>query len=345
MTASAKKKKDKKKDFQKTQLKVGKTKPKPANYTDTSFKAKSIVVQAQSLSVDSPDAKSSFVHHVSMLKSHSDSQRADSLAFITHVVSTETGAKALPESAATLIPKIQPLTLDPSSKVRQQLLKLLSQVHSEDIRAHIDTFLLYLHAAMTNLHASIRAYSLDFLDLLLRKIGLDMITHAGGWVKTLSCFQSLMGWEQPRATHGGWSLQQAPRKQFGTDAKAVRSHVEVLNRFLNTGLSSQPRHSQSADSSDRAIFPLRSSQQHRLPQRSNAFAYLDLFEAPQDVESQKMDDQEDRRRVFVETFRTPCLQGIDNMMREGGELGRSAAMLKRTVEDVGSAYEQDIEFG
>ncbi|MBE7181803.1 MAG: hypothetical protein INR71_11465 [Terriglobus roseus] len=40
MGASSKKKKEKKKDFQKAKLKVGKTKAKPANFTDTSFKAK-----------------------------------------------------------------------------------------------------------------------------------------------------------------------------------------------------------------------------------------------------------------------------------------------------------------
>jgi hypothetical protein len=37
MGASKRKKKEKKKDFQKTKLKVGQAKPKPANFTDTSF--------------------------------------------------------------------------------------------------------------------------------------------------------------------------------------------------------------------------------------------------------------------------------------------------------------------
>jgi len=42
MAKSAKAKKEKKKDFQKPKLKVGKTKPKAANFTDTSFKARCI---------------------------------------------------------------------------------------------------------------------------------------------------------------------------------------------------------------------------------------------------------------------------------------------------------------
>lgn len=38
--ASAKRKKEKAKDFQKPKLKVGKAKPKASNATDTSFRAK-----------------------------------------------------------------------------------------------------------------------------------------------------------------------------------------------------------------------------------------------------------------------------------------------------------------
>ena len=40
MGSSAKRKREKKQDFQKTKLKVGKTKPKASNFTDTSFRAK-----------------------------------------------------------------------------------------------------------------------------------------------------------------------------------------------------------------------------------------------------------------------------------------------------------------
>jgi hypothetical protein len=40
MGKSAKAKKEKKKEFQKVKLKVGKTRPKAANLTDTSFKAR-----------------------------------------------------------------------------------------------------------------------------------------------------------------------------------------------------------------------------------------------------------------------------------------------------------------
>jgi len=49
MGSSTKKKKDKKKDFQKAKLKVGKTKAKADNFTDTSFKSKCTFYASPSL--------------------------------------------------------------------------------------------------------------------------------------------------------------------------------------------------------------------------------------------------------------------------------------------------------
>ena len=40
MGSSVRKKNEKRKDFQRPKLKVGKARPKPDNFTDTSFKAK-----------------------------------------------------------------------------------------------------------------------------------------------------------------------------------------------------------------------------------------------------------------------------------------------------------------
>lgn len=45
MGSSTRKKRDKKKDFQKVKLKVGKTAPKASNFTDTSFRAKCTSMQ------------------------------------------------------------------------------------------------------------------------------------------------------------------------------------------------------------------------------------------------------------------------------------------------------------
>ena len=54
MAKSAKAKKEKKQDFNKAKLKVGKTKAKASNFTDTSFKARSISVLQQYLRTNLP---------------------------------------------------------------------------------------------------------------------------------------------------------------------------------------------------------------------------------------------------------------------------------------------------
>ena len=69
MGSSAKKKKEKAKDFQKAKLKVGKARPKNTNATDTTFAAKSIVLKQQSLDESKREAGPLFNHNLSLLSS------------------------------------------------------------------------------------------------------------------------------------------------------------------------------------------------------------------------------------------------------------------------------------
>ncbi|KAJ3498984.1 hypothetical protein NLG97_g689 [Lecanicillium saksenae] len=90
MGSSMKKKKEKAKDFQKTKLKVGKTKAKASNFTDTSFKSKAIVMGHQSLSTEAPDVVQQFKHNLSLASSsRSDKQRKDALAYLTSQLALE----------------------------------------------------------------------------------------------------------------------------------------------------------------------------------------------------------------------------------------------------------------
>lgn len=340
MTSSSKKKKEKRKDFQKTQLKVGKSKPKASNFTDTSFKAKSIVVQTQSISVNAPTASSQFAHHVSMLRNRSESQRSESLAFLATAIMQGPRNAPLPEPAATLIPKLQALILDDSSKVRQQLLKLLQCLPREDVRGHTDMLLLYLHAAMTTLHSGVRAYSLEIFKWLIDCAGRDVVSCAGGWIKTLTCFQGLLGWQSPTEQQNGWSSHQMPNARPEADRKTTKRQLVALTKFLEVGLGCS-RQDLSANGHAKMFFPLRNSQQHILPRRSNTFTHLDLYDTTQDDESQIIEDVADRRRVFVEKFATPFQQGIANAIKEGGELGRTTASLRKVIQDGMAAYAHD----
>ena len=122
MGSSAKKKKEKQKDFQKPKLKVGKARPKNTNATDTSFTSKSIVLKQQNLSETSRDGTTLFNHNLSLLSSKNETQRRDALTYLSAACA---GQKSLPQSPLMILAKAQSLILDGNSQVRQQLLKLL----------------------------------------------------------------------------------------------------------------------------------------------------------------------------------------------------------------------------
>ncbi|PBP28336.1 pre-rRNA-processing protein IPI1 [Diplocarpon rosae] len=83
MGSSMRKKKEKKKDFQKPKLRVGKTKAKADNFTDTSFRAKSIVLNQQSLTTTAPSPAHQLNHYLSLASSSkSDSQRKDAMSYL-----------------------------------------------------------------------------------------------------------------------------------------------------------------------------------------------------------------------------------------------------------------------
>jgi len=125
MGSSQKKKREKQKDFQKSKLKVGKSRPKASNYTDTSFRSKAIVINQQSLKTDAPSSSTQFSHHISLLSSKSDVQRRESLAHLTTAIASRPVDVPLPQPVSLILPSVLPLFLDGSNAVRSQLLKLL----------------------------------------------------------------------------------------------------------------------------------------------------------------------------------------------------------------------------
>ncbi|TDZ21321.1 Pre-rRNA-processing protein IPI1 [Colletotrichum orbiculare MAFF 240422] len=129
MGSSNKKKKEKAKDFAKPKFKVGKAKAKPANFTDTSFKAKSIVMGQQSLSTEAPDAGVQFKHQLSLAStSRSEKQRKESLAHLTSQVASGNN----PIGTANILSKLLPLISDAAGPVRSQLLKLFRALPEQE---------------------------------------------------------------------------------------------------------------------------------------------------------------------------------------------------------------------
>ncbi|CAC9893067.1 unnamed protein product [Aureobasidium pullulans] len=229
-----KKKREKKQDFQKTKLKVGKTKAKAANFTDTSFKAKSIVLNQQSLTAAAPSIDQQFTHQLSLCSSKTDSQRRDAINYLTNTVAERPNNLPLP--VATILPKIQPLILDASNSVRAALTNLLRALPPAHIATHVDHILLYVRAGMTHLAAEIRASSLDVLEWLLQTAGQELVSCAGGWLKTLQCFLTLLGWQSSKQEQaaGNWSSERAARKRSFDDV-AVRAVARGIQAAKKEG--------------------------------------------------------------------------------------------------------------
>lgn len=327
MGSSAKKKKEKKKDFQKPKLKVGKARPKAANSTDTSFRAKAIVLNQQ-INADAPSSHDQFLHHVSLLSSRTDSQRKESLAYLASNIATgfSTGG-FLPVSTESLVEKVMPLVLDSNPGVRSNLVKMLQALPESETADQIPRMLPYVRAAMTHLSQDIRKTALDILQHLLEHAGRDLVSCAGGWTKTLECCVTLLSWKNLSLAET-WT---ASKTSFRTDTKFIARIMQVIDHLLSAGLLRVDKDEDPGDDPGDS-FPLWHYRHHTIPAKSNTYAYLGLFGRPLDDDSRMLDDQGERWITFKDKYRTMFLHGLDGAKKEGGDIGRVAGQMTKTIE-------------
>ncbi|KAI1181104.1 Rix1 complex component [Nemania sp. FL0916] len=335
MGSSNKKKKEKKKDFQKPKLKVGKTKPKASNFTDTSFKSKSIVLQQQ-LSEIAPDAVERFKHQLSLTSSRTDTQRRDALAYLTGQLSTSPPTN--PVGVSTLLQKVLPLMPDSSKSVRSQLLKLLQKLPADEVRPHLQKAMLYIRGAMTHLSQDVKDDGLGYMEWLLDAAGEDVVASPGCWVKPLKDFMSVLGWAisttPSLATKGGWTS--APRTTFGSKmfGHSFPRQMMVLAKFLELGL--RPEMSIPWTPNDWA------SSMSLMPRTPDPFGYLGLFKPPRDEDGEIYRNREDRQDIFARRFMDAVEAGVDMAKKEGGAAGRAAAVLDQALRDGMGDYERAL---
>ncbi|KAL2871574.1 IPI1/TEX10 family protein [Aspergillus lucknowensis] len=343
MGASQKRKKEKQKDFQKPKLKVGKAKAKPDNFTDTSFKSKSIVLNQQSLKLTAPSTTTQFTHHLSLLTSKSDSQRRDSLAHLTTSITSRPVSSPLPQPVSLLLPQLLPLLLDVNTSVRSNLLKLLRALPESDVADHVSQLLPYIRAGMTHLAPDIRLSSIEVLGWLVEVAGEEVVSCAGGWVKTLNCFLSVLGWHSEvsskwTSASSAGSSNSTNRPSFGKAGAKGRPQVKVLSvlaDFLDAGIGT-PDPSSDVDSADGegsggASFPIRQFRSQMIPQTAAPYVYLNLFGKPRDEEGEMYETREDRWRVFEGRFLGAVERGVAEARAEGGEVGRASAGVSRVL--------------
>jgi pre-rRNA-processing protein IPI1 len=178
---------------------------------------------------------------------------------------------------------------------------------------------------MTHLAAEIRNDALLTLEWLLESGGEAVVSCPGGWVKTLKAFMSMMGWA---ISSGITKWSSAAKTSFGKRGKAFPKQLMVLTQFLKVGLGlngleiayHRGRH-----------FPLWDVELHTISSQSNPYAHLNLFGPGRDEEGEMYAERESRQRVFSHRFQSSIEKGVETAKREGGEVGRAAAVLEKTL--------------
>lgn len=294
-----------------------------------------INVLHQSLSTAAPTISIQFSHHLALLNHKSDAQRRDSLAHLTSSLQFRT---SLPLPAATVLPKVQPLLLDSSGVVRSQCVKFLEAMPQSDVADNTEKILLYTRAALTHLSPQVRRTGLDVLEWLLKCAGVQVVSCAGGWTKTLSCLTALLGWSMPgnRKSDGGWSnVSQNSSVRSEEDTKTRIQQLIVLTSLVEIGLIDKRRRARKVEeiATMSMEWPLWQWTQHRVPNRNNPYAYLNLFGEMSSEADDICPSYEDRLRVF-DKLAIEIRKGVEAAQKEGGGVGRAAVRLEKVIMSV-----------
>lgn len=200
---------------------------------------------------------------------------------------------------------------------------------SADIADRAESALLYIRAGMTHLAAEIRLDALSVLEWLLDVAQEDVVVCPGGWMKTLKAFVSMLGWASVSGTNK-WTATSRASFNSGKATKTFPRQLLVLSQFLKMGLVPASTDGIALISRG-ANFPTWDMDCHMIPSRSNAYAHLNLFGSTRDEEGEMYIDREDRQRAFARRFGTTVYKGVENAKKEGGEVGRAAAILSKIL--------------
>ncbi|KAI6132763.1 hypothetical protein EV401DRAFT_218114 [Pisolithus croceorrhizus] len=174
MPKSSKKRKEKAADFAKAKLKLGKGKKAPSNVVDTSFKARSIVLPTQSITVEKDNVpttrrKQTFGDILSLLRHHNAGVRKDAIFSAKELFNDH--PDIITSSMAALFSACARLIGDTDAGVRKALLSffewLLVRVARDDLVPHVPQLLLFTTSAQTHIFPEIRIDAVRYLDLFL----------------------------------------------------------------------------------------------------------------------------------------------------------------------------------
>lgn len=330
MTKS-RKQKQKKQDFLKKKLKVGKPTGKPSNATDTSFATRTLAVKNALAGHNSDDLRK----RLAFLKHHNEKVRKETLAIYI---------KAIPKIINTqlmtpLLSQATQLICDESKDVREQLIEFFDEVGKHDeqvLKLHCRVFVLYINMGMTHIVARIQADSTKFLGCLLKYCGEELCNQA--WNKLLTGIFRVLAWETQ--THKNSNQAAGAMQTRKRDSKFQASHLNTLHQLLTYGC--KEAHEISGDNDEENVDDNEYSQ-YLIPQFPQAYGHLKLFDKQlrttsdnRSTTSASLDGQDITSRIhIIESEYLPTMRKqLDILIKEGGECGKSANNLMKLISEI-----------
>ena len=326
MTKS-RKQKQKKQDFLRKKLKVGKPKEKARNATDTSFVSKTISIRNQHLDQNPHD----LTKRLTLLKHHNINVRKDTLTTFQKSIPSIIKSRLM----TPLLTQSIPLICDESQQVRQGLIDLVDEIGSHDaeiLKLHCNIFVLYINMAMTHIVTQIQADSTKFLSHLLKYCGDEVVRKS--WVKLLNGVFGVLGWGQVGKNDSASIVQTKKR-----NAKYVTIHLNALYTLVEYGCQDERARSD-GDTAETTEDSGTLRNPYLIPDYPQPFEHLKLFTRElkvQDATSSGVNatllslatqDIDTRKAVFIEQFLPIVRKKIEVIIKEGGECGKSANKLK-----------------
>ncbi|XP_043193607.1 testis-expressed protein 10 homolog [Amphibalanus amphitrite] len=236
MGKSNKAKREKKADFTKVKLKVGKKLPKGQNLTDTSFKSKKIVIGNQLKKQDNETPvtkkKLSLKELLSHLQHFSVYVRQDGLNGLRELLTAH--PELVVPSLGQILPALAGLLVDEDYQLRTDTVKLVTEINEQVTEAQIAPFfpalVTHLTCAMTHIRAAVQQSSLPFLATLLRRFPALLSASVDLLLPTLL--------EQISRSGGGGGAR-ALLADPGSKLSAASWRVTVLKQLAQL-LSAQP---------------------------------------------------------------------------------------------------------
>jgi pre-rRNA-processing protein IPI1 len=353
---SKRKKTEKQKDFKKAKLKVGKTAAKPDNYTDTSFKAKTISLPNQSiakkLTSSGTTLEIDLTHQLSLTKHHSSSTRKEVLIYLQQHLPSN------PSLYKQIINLITPMIHDSSLNVQTALISLFNACGEKQqglLDLHVRSIILFILSAMTHIQPVIRNGSSKFLQVLVEYAPQSLVKSY--FAKVMKSYFQLMNWTLVDDKKS-MSLAITTGSAIGGSAKKARiGHLHVLQKFLKVAIFEDQSSKSSIDfSTVVTIHP--QSYKYLLPTIPQPFAPLKLFinELPksgastndgsfslQDLDILSAEDLATRRKVMNDIFLKPMLHNLKPLVKEGGEVGKEAKSTISLLEEFKASLQDEMK--